>query len=127
MGLSNAVSVLRVHDLSLNVNLGVRAEERAVPQEVRVSLELRFASPPMAEQTDELADAICYSALCKHLRRVASAKEYGLIEHLAAASLEVLQTHLEGRATIALKLQKVRPPIEGLLGGTSYTTGDFLI
>ena len=116
---------LRIRELRLDVRLGCSAEERRVPQEVRVSVELRFARPPAGGITDELGDTICYASLCEALRSYARGREFHLVEKMAADFLELLQAALQGRAEVAVSVHKVSPPIDGLLGGVEYRIGAF--
>lgn len=116
---------LFVRGLSLQVRLGCSLEERSRAQEVRVSLELRFPRAPHATTTDDLRDTICYGRLCSALRELAESHEFQLVEKLAADLLERAKAHLEGKAQVAVSVHKVRPPVEGLLGGVEYRAGDF--
>ena len=116
---------LRIRDLQLKARLGCSAEERSAPQEVRVSVELRFDHSPRASTSDNLGDTICYAVLSKALREQLKEREYHLVEKMAADFYEVLKGIVEGRAKISLSVHKVRPPIEGLLGGVEYQVGDF--
>jgi dihydroneopterin aldolase len=116
---------LRVEDYSCLVRLGCLAEERAVPQEVRFTIEFRFAEAPRGVQTDEIGDTICYAKVTTLLRDHCLSDEFKLIERLAVEAFYKLHATLEPGVEMALKLQKVKPPVDGLLGGSIYTCGDF--
>lgn len=116
---------LCIRDLSLSVHLGWPAEERAERQEVRVSLELRYLSAPEGAATDDLSDTLCYARICEAFARHAAAHEFRLVEKLAQDLYGVAKELTGERAQLALTLHKVRPPVNGLLGGVEYRVGDF--
>lgn len=124
---SARVSVLRLNDLSLAVHLGCGPEERAETQEVRMSVEFRFLQTPVAERSDDLTDTICYARASAILKEICTGREFHLIEHMAFECENALRRMVEGRAQLALRVHKVRPPVPGLLGGTQYICGDFLL
>src|SRR5690606_20290554 len=105
--------------------LGCTAEERSVPQEIRVSVQFLFHNPPRGTISDDLRDTICYAKISEVIGEFISSKEYCLIEKLAADLHDVLKSVVEGRAEISLSVLKVRPPVENLLGGVDYRIGDF--
>jgi dihydroneopterin aldolase len=111
---------LEVRDLSVPVRLGCSAEERAVPQEARFSLTLELPRPPRACQTDRLEDTICYATICDAIRAVATSGEFATVERLGAAALERLRAALPPDVRARLRVHKVRPPVEDLLGGAIF-------
>ena len=113
-------SSLQVVDYSLRVNLGITADERATPQEVRFSLDLSFATPPRACMTDNISDTVCYFALCQALKQLVDGREFSTIEGLAQQAFTRVLELLPGDVTLLLKLHKVKPPIKDLLGGTFF-------
>ena len=117
---------LCVDQFSCSVRLGCLAEERAVPQEVRFSLEFRFPDMPKGAVTDEIADTVCYAKVTSILQEHCASGEFKLIERLAVEALQKLRETVDGQILIGLKLLKVRPPVEGLLGGSIYKCGDFV-
>lgn len=116
---------MRIRDLRLKARLGCSAEERSVPQEVRVSIEFRFSEAPRGAESDALKDTICYARVSESLVEHLRGREYSLIEKMAADFHGILKSMIEERAEISLAVHKVRPPIEGLLGGVEYRIGDF--
>jgi dihydroneopterin aldolase len=116
---------LRIEDYSVKVRLGCQAEERAVPQEVRLTLEYRFLTAPAALHSDRLEDTICYGEVCSSLRKHCESKEFHLIERLAGECFEIAKGFARGRAELALRVHKVSPPVENLRGGSVYELGDF--
>lgn len=116
---------LRIEDFSVPVRLGCSPQERAQPQEVRFTIELRFDEAPAGVATDSLDGTVCYADLCQVLRDLAQGREFQLIEKLAADAYRVLREICGAGPRLAVQVHKVRPPIEGLLGGSRYRLGDF--
>lgn len=115
---------LRMKELSLHLRLGCSEEERAVPQEVRFDVELRFPAPLVAGKTDDLRDTICYGMLADSLRRHFSG-EYQLIERVTEEAYRIVKELGRG-SSVAVEVRKVNPPVNGLLGGAFFRCGDFL-
>lgn len=69
-------------DLRLEATLGVPAWERALPQPVRLDLELE-TDLRTAGASDDVADTVDYAAVADRLGEVAAAGEYRLLEALA--------------------------------------------
>lgn len=76
--------VIAVDDVSTRLHLGVSAEERALAQEVRISVRLTLADPPHYEGKDRLAETIDYDRIIGFLREgLPAAGETLLIETVA--------------------------------------------
>lgn len=118
---------LRIENLRLDVHLGCTAEERAVPQEVRVTVEFRFHEPPAGLLTDELRDTICYAEVSQWIGEVARARHYQLVEKLAGDIYLKVSERTRGLAACAMSIHKVKPPVDNLLGGTVYRLGEFIL
>jgi dihydroneopterin aldolase len=118
---------LRVQDLVLQVHLGCSAEERAKPQEVRVTLEFRFTEPPGGAVSDKIEEALCYAEVCTAVRRLTDSSEYCLIERLASEIYGVAAEMAGPAAQTAVRVHKVRPPVADLSGGSVYVCGDFAL
>ena len=117
---------LHIKDLVLHVALGCEAAERAVRQEVRVSVELRFRHPLRACETDRLGDTICYADLCAALKELVAHQEFHLIEKLGMDAFKIIQK-ISGpfEPKIGIQIHKVRPPVADLMGGSVFTLQDF--
>lgn len=116
---------LTISDMSLQVKLGCSSEERSVLQEVRVSLDLHFFEQPPGTISDNLSDTICYAQICKSFENYCQKHEFSLVEKLARDLLLVSRELVHGRALISLRVHKVSPPVQGLIGGVVYRLGDF--
>lgn len=114
-------TTLEIPAIRLAVRLGCEAAERAAPQAVDLALGIDFAAPPDACATDELAGTVCYASLAEHVRAFCAAREFRLVERLAAELREVVRTHLPRDARLALTVTKVAPPVPGLAGGVRFT------
>jgi dihydroneopterin aldolase len=116
-----------LEDLSLQVRLGCSESERATPQEVRLTVELRFEGAPKAIFSDDLNETICYAKISEALKKRLQSREYKLIEKMAADAFETVYEFSQAQAQIGIAVHKVRPPVEFLKGGSWYKCGDFLL
>lgn len=98
-----------------------------MPQEIRVSVEFRFAQEPPGAARDELAGTLCYAKACGLVRELCEGREFLLIEKIAVEAYARLREWAGPGVQVALSVHKVRPPVEGLLGGSRYRLGDFPI
>ncbi|MFZ4404891.1 MAG: dihydroneopterin aldolase [Pseudobdellovibrionaceae bacterium] len=136
---------LQIRDYSLQVHLGCSEQEQSILQEVRLSVELRFAKAPSGVFSDDLQGTICYGQLCQAMLDYVKARRFQLIEKMAGDLLQVLRQQIQsqlaqwpaektdsnqnpatGSVAIAISVYKVVPPVPGLLGGAIYRIGDFL-
>ena len=119
--LDAAVSTsLAVQDLELDVRLGCGAEERSVPQKVRLAFQVYFASPPDGCWTDHLGDTVCYAELSEIARAHCASREFHLVERLASELHELIRARLPEGARLDLEVTKVAPPIADLRGGVRF-------
>jgi dihydroneopterin aldolase len=115
---------LRLSRVVVPVRLGWSDAERASPQPVAVDLELRFATPPAACDTDRLADAVDYAALVGRVGALAASAEHRLIEHLARVLRDGLRSLLPEGTGLAVTVSK-QPRLASLEGGASFRIGDW--
>lgn len=111
---------LSVNQFSVQVHLGCTAEERMGLQEVRFSLTFEFSTPPQACQSDQLGHTICYAKVCDSISAAVKNRPFATIEAMWAVAAESVRPYLTGGTHVVLTLHKVRPPIDGLLGGVTY-------
>lgn len=117
---------MEVRDLSLQVRLGCTPEERAVPQEIRVSLDLRFHEAPPGVKSDLLEETVCYAVLSEAFRRGVDGQEFSLVEKIAGDLFEIADGIIQSRALFSLSVHKVKPPVAGLSGGVVYRLGNLI-
>ncbi|MBY0276481.1 FolB domain-containing protein [Candidatus Binatia bacterium] len=115
---------LEVPAIRLAVHLGCEADERAVAQVVDLSLAIDFATPPDACASDALADTVCYAELAAAAREHCAAREFRLIERMAAELREVVRARLPNDSGLVLTVIKLAPPVPGLAGGVRFTIDD---
>ena len=118
---------LRIEDYTVPVRLGCGEPEREVPQEVRFTVEVRFDAAPPGAVSDRIEETVCYADLCDALKRLCQDREFRLIERLALQAYQVVRELVSSADQVALRIHKVRPPIENLRGGSQYRIGDFLL
>ncbi|MCE3231965.1 MAG: FolB domain protein [Rickettsiaceae bacterium] len=118
-------SVISLNDLLLKVNLGVTEEERNVKQDIKISFKLFFKNPPKACESDSLEETICYHDISRIVDQHCHESKVKLLEYLC------FQLHKEVRKIVSedikiwIKVEKCNPPIEGLIGTTSFEYSDF--
>jgi dihydroneopterin aldolase len=110
---------LELRDLSLQVFLGCTPEEQKIAQEIRASIFLEFPKPVGACATDQLQDTVCYEEISIAFRSVANSKPFQTIEHLCFLISEAVRPQIPKGAKARVRVHKVNPPIDGLLGGSA--------
>lgn len=78
---SVCTGVLFLEDIVFSVKLGVTEEERAVPQDVNISITIEYEDD-RAQISDDINDAYCYDEMLNIINDTVSSKQYKLIEHL---------------------------------------------
>ena len=119
------MSVLEFAGARMLVQLGCSAEERSARQEVDLGVSIRFTEPPPGCETDELEDTISYSELIDSARALCAERQFKLVERLAAELFAHLRRELPPGAELWLRVTKLRPPVDDLHGGVSFSLGDW--
>lgn len=114
---------LSINQLTLAVSLGWPDHERLEKQTISLSFTVQFATPPLACNSDQLKDTVCYSLLIRDLRKLIETKTYHLIEHLGHDAYQHIKNHLQSEALVKVSVLK-HPAIDGLMGGVMFTVGD---
>ena len=118
---------LRIEDLSLNVHLGCKLEERNKFQEVRIAAELRFSETPKGAFTDSLDDTVCLGKLSEAIRSYCESREFQLIEKMGVEVYSLIREMTAPGVLVGISIHKVHPPIKSLLGGSFFRCGDFTL
>ncbi len=119
---------LRIDELKFTVKLGCTADERAIPQEVRVSMELRFETLPLGALSDSIEDTICFAKVSEVLKEHIEPREFNLIERIGLESFGLLRELTKNhQVQIGVRVHKVQPPIPNLIKGAHFTCGDFIL
>jgi FolB domain-containing protein len=111
--MNTADYTLTLHDLTLNVVLGVFDFEKEAPQAVNINLTLDFLAMPLACESDQHQHAICYAGLSEHLQNFCHGKIFQMIEHLGLQLALQTKKHLSIPANISLEIFK-NPPVDNL-------------
>ena len=130
--MKNAASIVNRDRFCLQVKqyrmwlcIGVTEEERRVPQPVDIDIEVRLAELPLATETDDLEDTVCYATLLERIGAVAAEKPIKLLEHLVAKLGEAVQAFVLGKGyqrnqcNLRVAVTKVVTPVRGILGGVT--------
>lgn len=98
-----------VEGLVVPARVGVTAEERAQPQEVRVDLELHLDLDE-AGRSDDLSDTLDYSEVTSSVSRLLKDMEAHLLEHVAesVAAMLLRRREVEG---VTVQVKKLLPPV----------------
>ncbi len=118
-------SVISLNDLLIKANLGVTKEERDQLQDIKISFKLLFEKLPKACQTDKLSDTICYHKISNIAYEHCQTNKVHTLEYLCYELYKKVRNEIENNAKIWIKVEKCNPPIEGLVGSTSFEYSDF--
>ncbi|PHQ80202.1 MAG: hypothetical protein COB66_05305 [Coxiella sp. (in: Bacteria)] len=119
----DTIALLKLTDLKLSVNLGWPDDELAVPQDVFITIEIRYAQLPSACDSDDLAGTLCYDQLSQKLASVVAGKQFRLIERLAQALFNQVMLLLAPDDVLTLSLAK-NPPMDNLAGAAFTLTNE---
>lgn len=114
-------SQLSIEELSYQVSLGVSEQERSKPQDVFISVTLRFPTLPMACESDLLKNTVCYSDIEKKMAALCESKSFSTIENLAFLCLKQVETLCSAGTHLTLKVHKINPPLGRKSKGATFT------
>lgn len=83
---------LQLHGLSVVTHIGVPAEERRVPQRLKLNLTL-WPQRPLTGLEDDFSSTVDYAAVAVAVRDLAAARPRQLIETLAEETADLLLLH----------------------------------
>ncbi len=116
--------ILEVNQFILPISIGVSAEERSNPQDISFNITIEFASKPIACESSDIGDTVCYAKLTKIIERFCLSKEFYLIEQLAnAIHQEIKRSFLTSMDKLSVKVQK-KPPLEKIKGNCCFSVID---
>lgn len=101
-----------VRGLEFEANHGYTAAERRATRRFRLNLELRTPLEAAAA-SDKLADTIDYRRVCELAMGAATGATYHLLEALASAVGEAVQSEFP-HAEVIVTLEKLAPPCPGV-------------
>jgi dihydroneopterin aldolase len=117
-------SIVTLNDLLLKANIGVTEVERSCKQDLRLSFKLYFKDKPKACDTDKIEDTICYHEIANIALQYCSENDVKLLEYLCYGLYKKIKSKIGKKVNIWIKIEKCSPPIEGILGGTSFEYSD---
>lgn len=98
-----------IEDLAVHVNIGCSAEERAFPQRLLFSLEIKTKN--ISETLDgDLSKTVCYAKTCELITTLCKSKEWVLLEDLADKILKGIFRAFSSASEIQLKIKKFAVP-----------------
>ena len=117
-------ATLRLHDIQLMMSVGHLEEERATLQPMRIDVDILFATPPKACDTDELDDSVCYDTLIAFVREYCENISFKLLEHLSKRLHSLVHSQFSESDKVFIRVVKLNPPIDVLHGGAACGYGD---
>ena len=100
-----AVDKIAVNGLSVYARIGATSDERATPQQVKISIELYFDIRPAAK-SDALEDTVCYESIKQIAIKCADSREWVLAESLAEKLAASMLEGFEIVEQVKVKLNK---------------------
>lgn len=121
----NPSAHIHLHQLELNVTLGVTEAERAQPQPVWINIDIGFPAPPKACFTDQLADTYCYDTLTQKIAEDITPRSFQLLEHLAQEIYLLIKKTLTHSLSVDVKVTK-KPVLSSslVITNASFSFGD---
>ncbi len=117
-------SVISLNDLRVYINLGVGEDERKNPQEVNISFRFFSKQPPNGFVTDDIKDTVCYHEISNAIKNYCEKKEFKLLEYLCNGLYKEVRATIPYTMRIWVKAEKCNPPIDNLMGSTSFEYTD---
>ena len=117
--------VLLVNDIQVWAKIGCLEEERLRRQQLLVSVQARFQESLIEKFKDDISLAPCYSKIAGEVVKRAEASEFKLIETLGLTLMSTLRDLFDLDVSYGLKLRKVSPPVERIMGGTEIVLGNW--
>lgn len=96
--------LITIEDLEVHYRVGVPDEERAQPQRLLLTLELRL-DVSAAAAADDLARTVDYAAVCARLQAWGRGREWRLIERLAVEIADLVLEEFPPRR-VAVQVKK---------------------
>jgi dihydroneopterin aldolase len=111
MQLEKAMDRVILNGIRCQLRVGVLAEERRVPQDCLVDVELgRDLRRPM--HTDDLLDSLDYARVFEIVQDLAREEDFALLERFAGRLEDELRAALQFESLL-LRVKKLRPPLGG--------------
>lgn len=102
------MGIIAIHALRAKARIGVTDEERSIPREVVVDIEIE-TSLDRAGESDDLVDTIDYASVVTAVTEVIEGDEVRLLEHLAARIASTVE-RFSGIERVTVEVSK-KPPM----------------
>lgn len=115
---------LKIHAYEVWIGLGVTKEEQALLQPVRFDVTLAFEKPIKGSASDNFDDTVDYVTLTNHIKQVATARSFHLVENVCFLTHQHLSQWLKSQGfngELITEATKMRPPVPSLQGGVTFT------
>lgn len=103
-----------VRDLRVTTHVGVTEEERQVPQDVLVSLEV-LTDMAEASRSDDVVQTVDYGVLVHEVAKLIERSENRLLETLAG-DIAAFVERISGVTGVTVEVAKADPPVEENVG-----------
>ena len=103
------MDIIFLRELKVDTLIGVYEWERVVPQTLQIDLDIGLPNS-RACQSDDIADALDYADIVKHLKEVLASRHFNLLEALAEHIAQILLKDFNApwvKVSVA-KLQAIR-------------------
>ena len=89
--LRHIMDIIFLRELKVETLIGVYEWEKRVPQTLQLDLEIALPNS-RAGQSDDIADALDYAAIVRHIQDVLNSRHFNLLEALAEHIAQILLT-----------------------------------
>ena len=103
------MDIIFLRELKVDTLIGVYDWERLVPQTIQIDLDIGLPNS-LACHSDDIADALDYSDIVRHLKEVLASRHFNLLEALAEHIAQILLKDFKApwvKVSVA-KLQAIR-------------------
>ena len=103
------MDIIFLRELKVETLIGVYDWERLVPQTLQIDLDIGLPNS-LACQSDDIADALDYADIVRHLKEVLASRHFNLLEALAEHIAQILLKDFNApwvKVSVA-KLQAIR-------------------
>lgn len=97
--------MIRINKLRQQVNIGITAEERKLPQRIDLDLEIHLKSK-QAFISDDITDTVDYALVCEKIAKLVSDKEWNLLEKFVADIAAMLMSDFSAMSSVVVRADK---------------------
>jgi dihydroneopterin aldolase len=100
---------ITIHDIQVMAHIGVPPAERAIPQQLNITISFQLPTITSAVKSDDIRHTIDYAQVRESIINTTQAKERRLIETLAADLIDTLKKR-HSLEQIVLRIEKFPLP-----------------